>query len=138
MRKAVVRDWVETEPKVHEWANALAKKAKATGKNYSRLLYLHWTRNERFRAFKNTAQWLTEISEQQNSPDITVRRAWGKELETFNLSYKGRSGNFASKSQNNLRAAVLSFLKYHIGEPEEYDFTIGRLELLAGDSLLYL
>ncbi len=28
MRKAVVKDWVASEPKVHEWANALAKKAK--------------------------------------------------------------------------------------------------------------
>jgi hypothetical protein len=46
MRKAVVKDWVESEPKVYEWANALAKKAKATGRNYSRLLYLYWTRNK--------------------------------------------------------------------------------------------
>jgi len=99
MRKAVVKDWVESEPKVHEWANALAKKAKATGSNYSRLLYLYWTRNKRFRAFKSTAQWLDEVREQQDSPDIIVRRAWGKELEAFNLSYKGKSGNFASKSQ---------------------------------------
>lgn len=123
MRKAIALAWVDGDPKVREWMNALSKKAKSTGRNYSRLLYLYWTRNERFRAFKNTAQWLTEISEQQNSPDITVRRAWGKELETFNLSYKGKSGNFASKSQNNLRAG----------------HTPGRrLERLAGDSLLYL
>ncbi len=27
MRKAVVRDWVEAEPKVREWANALGKRA---------------------------------------------------------------------------------------------------------------
>lgn len=40
MRKAVVQEWVETEPRVQEWANALAKKVKATGRNYSRLLYL--------------------------------------------------------------------------------------------------
>ncbi len=78
MRKAVVRDWVETEPKVREWADALAKKAKATGRNYSRLLYLYWTRNQRFRSFKSTAQWLDEVREQQDSPDITVRRAWGR------------------------------------------------------------
>ena len=76
MRKAVVQEWVETEPKVRLWAMALAKKAKATGKNYSRLLYLYWTRNPRFRAFKSTAQWLDEVREQQDSPDIIVRRAY--------------------------------------------------------------
>ena len=38
MRKAVVQEWVETEARVQEWDNALAKKAKATGRNYSRLL----------------------------------------------------------------------------------------------------
>ncbi len=134
MRKAVVKDWVESEPKVHEWANALAKKAKATGRNYSRLLYLYWTRNKRFRAFKSTAQWLDEVREQQDSPDIIVRRAWGKELEAFNLSYKGKSGNFASKSQSNLRATVLSYLKFHIGEPEDYSFTIGTQEQLVEEA----
>ena len=83
MRKEVVRDWVENEPKVRELANALAKKTKATGKNYSRLLYLYWSRNPRFRGFKSTAQWLDEVREQQDGPDIIVRRAWGKELEAF-------------------------------------------------------
>ncbi len=92
MRKAVVQDWVESELKVQEWAYALAKKAKATGKNYGRLLYLCWTRNQRFRALKSTAQWLDEVREQQDSPDNTVRRSWGKELEGFNLSYKGNQG----------------------------------------------
>jgi hypothetical protein len=57
MRKAVVRDWVASEPKIHEWANALSKIAKATGRNYGRLLYLYRTRNPRFRTFKSTAQW---------------------------------------------------------------------------------
>ena len=67
MRNAVINDWVASESKVHEWANALAKRAKAMGRNYSRLLYLYWTRNPRFRAFKSTAQWLDEVREQQDS-----------------------------------------------------------------------
>jgi site-specific recombinase XerD len=113
---------------------ALAKRAKATGKNYSRLLYLYWTRNPRFRGFKSTAQWLDEVREQQDSPDIIVRRAWGKELEAFNLSYKGKAGNFASKSQNNLRATVLSYFKFHIGEPEDYSFTLGTEDQLKEEA----
>ena len=56
MRMAVARDWVEIEHKVPEWTNALAKKAKATGRNYGRLLYLYWSRKARFRAFKSTSQ----------------------------------------------------------------------------------
>jgi hypothetical protein len=51
-----------------EWTNALAKRAKSTGRNYSRLLYLYWTQNQRFRAFKSTAQWLDEVREQQKLP----------------------------------------------------------------------
>ncbi len=134
MHKAVVQEWVDSDPKVREWASALAKKAKATGKNYSRLLYLYWTRNQRLRAFESTAQWLDEVKEQQGSPDITVRRAWGKELEAFNLSYKGKAGNFAGKSQNNLRAVVLSFFKFHIGEPEDYSFTLGTEDQLKEEA----
>jgi len=134
MRKAVVQEWVEAEPKVQEWTNALANRAKSTGKNYSRLLYLYWTRNQRFRAFKSTAQWLDEVREQQDSRDIQARRAWGKELEAFNLSYKGKSGSFTSKSQNNLRATVLSFFKFHIGEVESYDFTLGTHDQLVEEA----
>ncbi len=55
----------------------------------------------------------------------------GKGSEAFNLSYKGKSGSFTSKSQNNLRATVLGFLKFHIGEIESYDFTLGTQEQLV-------
>src|SRR5207244_10192609 len=89
----------EADPKIAEWYQSTAKKAKNTALNYSRLLSLYWQSNKRFRSFKNTSQWLTEVNEQQNSPDITVRRAWGKEFEAFNLSYKGKAGTFASKKR---------------------------------------
>ena|SRR2546425_3243484 len=71
----------------------------------------------RFRAFKAPSQWLEEVEEQQRSRDIMARRAWGKELQNFFYQYQGKSGKpLGSHSQNNIRAAVLHFFKYHLGK----------------------
>src|SRR2546425_7636300 len=62
-------------------------------------------------------EWLEEVEEQQRSRDIMARRAWGKELQNFFYQYKGKSGKpLGSHSQNNIRAAVLHYFKYHLGK----------------------
>jgi hypothetical protein len=136
LRKSTTQPWLEADPKIAEWYHAPAKKAKNTALNYSRLLSLYWQSNKRFRSFKNTGQWLTEVNEQQNSPEITVRRAWGKELQQFFFDYRGKEKKpLASKSQNNLRAAVLHYFKFHIGTPEDFQFTLGTQEQLKEEAI---
>ncbi len=130
-----IQPWIDNDPKIAEWYRATAKKAKGTAQNYSRLLSLYWQGNARFRAFKNTGQWLAEVNEQQNSPEISVRRTWGKELQEFFWTYKTKEGDLlASKSQNNLRAAVLHFFRFHIGEPESFEFTLGTQDQLKKEA----
>lgn len=60
-----------------------------------------------------------------------MRRAWGRELQEFFWNYRPREGELlASKSKNNLRAAVLHFFRFHIGEPETFEFTLLTQEQL--------
>jgi len=80
LSRPTIQPWLDADPKIAEWYHATAMKAKCTALNYSRF-YLYWQNNNRFRGFKTTGQWLIEVNEQQNSPEITVRRAWGKELQ---------------------------------------------------------
>ncbi len=121
--------WLKSDPKVEEWYNALEKRAKNTALNYARLLSLYWNHNTRFRTFPSTEPWLNEVNEQQGSSQVITRRAWGKELQKFFWEYHGKNGRqLASKSQNNLRAAVLHFLTYHRGETESFEFTLGTQE----------
>ena len=51
-----IQPWLEADPKIAEWYHSTAKKAKGTALNYSRLLYLYWQDNKRFRSFKTTGQ----------------------------------------------------------------------------------
>ena len=132
----VIAPWVERDSKVREWHNHLSKRAKATALNYSRLLHLYWNGNKRFRTFKNTEEWLSEVNNQQASPSISTRRAWGRELQEFLWDYRGkRKKPISSHTQNNLRATVLHFLRYHIGEPETFDFVLGTQEQLKEEAV---
>jgi site-specific recombinase XerD len=86
-------------------------------------------------SFQSPSQWLEEVEEQQHSRDIMARRAWGKELQNFFYRYQGKSGKpLGSHSQNNIRAAVLHFFKYHLGNVEDFLFTIGTQDQLREEA----
>jgi hypothetical protein len=106
--------WIGADPKTADWNRDTARKARETAKNKSQLLYLYWQNDSRFRAFKDPSQWLQEVEEPQWSAHIGARRAWGKELQNF-FDYWGKTGKpLSSRSQSNIRAAVLHFFKYQL------------------------
>jgi len=87
-RIACHRPGGKVRPESPGMARNSVEESQGTALNYSGLFSLYWNGNKRFRKFRDTKEWLEEINSQQNSPLISTRRAWGKELQDFLWDYR--------------------------------------------------
>lgn len=122
-----VKAWVEANPSILEWFKKKLQDSKNTAFSYASYLGLYWFEHLSPRGFRNISQWVEEVKEQHQSPEVKSKRRWASELEGWLLSKK-----FAKATRIVVVAAVRSFLSEQV-ELSKYDFTFAPKEQIIAE-----
>ena len=93
------------------------------------MLKTYWNNWLKPQGFTSLDSWIEQVRKEQDSTDITVRRAWAVQLESFVNSYTPpRTGrHYVKGAKNVVVMAITSFLKHSLGDrlDQSYSITLG-------------
>ena len=116
-----------TVDSVQKWYAKRALKAEGTAEGYYSNLGTYWN-SLKSQGFSTVDDWVAQVKAEQDSNDVSVRRKWGSELESFINAYVSPNTGrlLKSGSKNFMRYAVESFLHQCLGDRlESYEFSYG-------------
>ncbi len=116
-------------PSVKQWYAKRALESEKTADGYFSRLQTYWTFYLKPHGFIGIDEWVGQVRKEQASTDVTVRRTWAVNLESFVNSYvPKRTGRPLVKGAKNMTAmAVTSFLRHSLGDSldQSYSITLG-------------